>query len=384
LKQAKQNLALLCLAIFVIGTGEELWMRFVPKYLEVLGATVLIIGLFDALKTFLGAAYAYVGGAVVDRWGNRTALQVFAIVSIVGYAVVASAAYWPAVLVATFLFLAWGDLSLPVMFTIVGSNLPARSHSTAIGTQALIKRIPILVGPVIGGVLIDKWGVGEGVRLGAGISVVAGIFAILVQRGIREACMVSASIASFWKTVMGFDSRLRSLLFSDILIRFCERIPYAWVVIYAMDQVRVSGKQMGALVSVEMITAMVCYLPAAHFADRYGKRPFVIATFIFFTLFPISLMLAQSLTGLVVAFAIRGLKEFGEPARKALIISYAPSEKRGRTVGAYYLIRDTVVTAGSFIGAALWKLGPNANFGAAALLGAAGTAVYFFTTATDE
>ena len=53
MKQAKQNLALLCLAIFIIGTGEELWMRFVPKYLEVLGATVLIIGLFDALKTFL-------------------------------------------------------------------------------------------------------------------------------------------------------------------------------------------------------------------------------------------------------------------------------------------------------------------------------------------
>ena len=67
------------------------------------------------------------------------------------------------------------------------------------------------------------------------------------------------------------------------LIRFCERIPYAWVVIYAMDQVRVSGKEMGALVSVEMITAMVCYLPAAHFADRYGKRPFVVVTFIFFT-----------------------------------------------------------------------------------------------------
>jgi hypothetical protein len=50
---------------------------------------------------------------------------------------------------------------------------------------------------------------------------------------------------------------LRSLLFSDILIRFCERIPYAWVVIYSMDQVRIIGKEMGALVSVEMITAMM-------------------------------------------------------------------------------------------------------------------------------
>jgi predicted MFS family arabinose efflux permease len=309
---------------------------------------------------------------------------VFAIVSVIGYAVVAGAAYWPGVLVATLLFLAWSDLSLPVMFTIVGSNLPATSHSTGIGIQALIKRIPILIGPVTGGVLIDTLGVAEGVRLGAGISVVCGAAVMFIQRGIRETPLRSTSLPSLWGTVTGFDKRLRSLLFSDILIRFCERIPYAWVVIYAMDQVRVSGKQMGALVSVEMITAMACYLPAARFADRYGKRPFVIVTFIFFTLFPISLMLAHSLAGLVIAFAVRGLKEFGEPARKALIISYAPSDKRGRTVGAYYLIRDTVVTSGSFIGAALWKLGATANFGAAALLGAAGTAVYLFTTATPR
>jgi hypothetical protein len=29
----------------------------------------------------------------------------------------------------------------------------------------------------------------------------------------------------------------------DILIRFCERIPYAWVVIFAMDYLGMSGKQ---------------------------------------------------------------------------------------------------------------------------------------------
>jgi hypothetical protein len=36
---------------------------------------------------------------------------------------------------------------------------------------------------------------------------------------------------------------LRRLLYSDILIRFCERIPSAWVVIYAIDQGTVSATQ---------------------------------------------------------------------------------------------------------------------------------------------
>ena len=67
----KRNLVILLIAIFVIGAGEELWMRFVPKYLQALGATVFVIGLYDALRTLLGAIYAYPGGLLADRWGHR-------------------------------------------------------------------------------------------------------------------------------------------------------------------------------------------------------------------------------------------------------------------------------------------------------------------------
>lgn len=65
----KRNLVILLLAILVIGTGEELWMRFVPKFLQALGAGVFVIGLYDAIRTLLGAIYAYPGGVVVDLWG---------------------------------------------------------------------------------------------------------------------------------------------------------------------------------------------------------------------------------------------------------------------------------------------------------------------------
>jgi MFS family permease len=173
-------------------------------------------------------------------------------------------------------------------------------------------------------------------------------------------------------------------LFSDILIRFCERIPFAWVVIYAMDRTGMNGEQVGLLVAVEVAAAMLCYIPAAHFADRYGKEPFVIATFLFFSAFPAVLSFAHTFPMLVVAFAVRGLKEFGEPARKALIIEYSDPVARGRSIGAYYLIRDTVVTGGSFLGAALWKLGPSVNFWVAAGLGLAGTIVYTATAGAEK
>jgi hypothetical protein len=83
---------------------------------------------------------------------------------------------------------------------------------------------------------------------------------------------------------------------------------------------------------------------------------------------------ANSFGWLVIAFVVRGLKEFGEPARKAFIIAQATPRLRARTYGAYYLIRDCTVTAGSLVGAGLWSISPQANFAAAAICELAGNA----------
>ena len=47
----RRNTVLLLVALVLAGTGERLWLGFAPKYLETLGAGVLVIGLFDALQT---------------------------------------------------------------------------------------------------------------------------------------------------------------------------------------------------------------------------------------------------------------------------------------------------------------------------------------------
>jgi len=168
----KRNLIVLLLAIFMIGAGEELWMRFVPKYLQAVGATVFVIGLYDALRTLLGAVYAYPGGVVVDRWGHRRAFLTFNIVSIVGYAFVLFIPHWAAVIAGMFLFLSWSCFSLPATFSLVAAALEANRHSMGIGVQSVIKRLPIMVAPFFGGVLIDRFGVIGGVRIALVISIV--------------------------------------------------------------------------------------------------------------------------------------------------------------------------------------------------------------------
>jgi predicted MFS family arabinose efflux permease len=263
-----------------------------------------------------------------------------------------------------------------------------------IGVQSVIKRLPIMIAPIFGGMLIDHFGIIPGVRIGLVVSIFLSALTILVQRQLREESKeemepVQAELPldtslterwNFWRSLREFNQPMRRLLLSDILIRFCERVPYAWVVIFAMDYIGVSAQQVGVLTAIEMLAATLCIIPASHYADRYRREPFVIVTFIMFTLFPISLLISRSFSALVIAFTIRGLKEFGDTSRKALIIGYSDPGRRGQMIGSYYLVRDLVVSTGAILGAYLWKLGPALNFLGAAALGVAGTIFYIRTT----
>src|SRR5437016_5769742 len=81
-----------------------------------------------------------------------------------GYLIVLLTASRAAVIIGMFLFLAWSNLSLPATFSLVGRSLPASKHAMGIGIQSLIKRIPILIGPIVGGLLIDRLGILRGVH----------------------------------------------------------------------------------------------------------------------------------------------------------------------------------------------------------------------------
>jgi MFS family permease len=282
----RRNTALLLAALVLAGTGERLWLGFAPKYLETLGAGVLVIGLFDALQTFLGAIYAYPGGWLTDRWGQRRSLLLFNAISLAGYLLVLVWHHWLALLIGAFLFIAWSALSLPATFSVVATTLSSNRHTMGIGVQSMIRRVPMMLGPLIGGWLITRYGWQPGVHYALLGCLALGLVTALFQWGMSDTEAEQAERASnrddfkFLQVVRSFNPMLRELLVSDILIRFCERIPYAFVILWAMDHGHVTAQEYGWLVSVEMAVAMACYLPVARLADRYGQRPFVQVTFI--------------------------------------------------------------------------------------------------------
>jgi MFS family permease len=379
-------------AVVLVGLGEHVGERFVPVYLLALGGSVLLPGLFNGVTQFLSALYAFGGGWISHRIGVRRALVAFSLAAAGGFLVVSLVPAWPAVFAGSVLFVGWSSLTLPPTMALIARALPSARRTFGVSLHALLRRIPMAAGPLAGGALIGAFGVVTGMRVAFGVAAALALLAAVLQhRFIPTDAVRGSGGGEPVRTAEGpvrlfsaMPAALRHLLAADILVRFCEQIPAAYVVVWCVQRIGapVTGFQFGLLTAIEMAVATLIYLPVAAAADRAGKRPFVAVTFGFFTIFPVVLYHSRSFWPLVAAFAVRGLKEFGEPARKAMILDLAPARTRAATFGTYYLVRDTVVTVSAVAGAWLWEAGPGINLGAACCCGAAGTAWFLWRCRT--
>ncbi len=375
----------LLLLVILVGLGERLAERFLPIYLLALGGGPLVIGMLGALNNLLDALYSLPGGYLAERLGIRRSLLYINLLAMTGYLIVILVPRWEAVLGGAVLFLAWSSLSLPASMGLIAKVLPSNKRTMGVTMHSLIRRLPMALGPVIGGICIDRLGEVEGIRVAFVIALALATVGLFAQQRLIPDDRPEKKEHPPGGPFALITPAMRRLLVSDILVRFCEQMPYAFVVVWCMKVIAnpVSAAEFGLLTMIEMTTAVLIYLPVAWMADRSGKKPFVLITFLFFSVFPLVLLISDSFAWLVVAFVVRGLKEFGEPARKALILDLAPPDHRATAFGAYYLVRDTVVAVGAFAGALLWQLGPQVNLLTASAFGLAGT-LWFAVWGRDE
>ncbi len=374
----ERNVTAASSAVFLLGFGEELWKKFLPKYLEALGASTPVIGLFGTAEDFFDAIYQYPGGWIADRFGRRRAFFCFIGLACVGYLFYLFGPTWPFAFAGLAFAMAWQSMASPAIFAVIGDSLPTEKRAMGFTIQSILKRVPIVIAPVIGGVIIASRGLVGGVHIGIIITLVLVGLTVLLIRFINIARVAhyETNIVGVWKS---FQKGLKRLLISDIFIRTCEGMADVLIILYVTNVLHVSVARFGILIAIHTVTTLLIYVPAAKAAERVGGRPFIIATFCAFALYPLAIISAHDFTGLVIAFIIGGLREIGEPARKAMILDFAEPKVRARSVGLYYLMRSLAITPAAAIGGLLWKITPQTPFVLAGAFGVTGTFIFIAT-----
>ncbi len=394
-----RTIAIVLVTVLFFGLGEELWSSFMPLYLKALSkeqlregveigwTTLWTVGVYACLRNVY-EGFCYIGGGkLTARLGDRGSLILFALLTITGYVLfLAFEAPWAAIL-AALLILGWEPLSVPVTFTTVGSTIASGQHGMAFAIQSIQKRLPKVVGPFLAGwvLFFAQRAMGskeEGNIVGMRWLVAGALLLGLASLAIQVRWMPHRSAPplgpSSLHILRQLHPTLRRLLVAEVFTRWCDWLVREFVVLYIVVVRRVPVEEAGALFMLQHFVALLTYLPIGRMTKTVGLQPFIGVTFIFFALFPLVLAVIPDGPWLWVAFVVYGLREIGEPARKAMITSLMPEPVRARGVGLYWGVRSFAICSASLAGAALWFMfGPQVLLYVAFALGCIGAAVFY-------
>lgn len=391
--------------VLLVTAATELWAPLVPQYLKSLreragageAGMILLVGLYGLYRDGLEAVNYYLGGAISGRFNTRRSLLLFNFLPLVGLAILALWKAPLAVFIAIPFVFAWESIAGPAIITVVGDALPPDRRTMAFSLQSILKRVSRILAYGLSALLV--WWLGEinGVRADAVVALLLIVVAALIQmRFMRTASRDNKMVMNRPRHLFQhFSPNLKRLLGADIFSRWAEGMAGPFVILYCIpilhEQIS-SGAALyqSVLLTVQAVTSMILYVVVGPLASRAGlaKKPYIGLTFLFFAVFPISLIvLGQTLgvLGLVLAFIIGGAREIGEPARKAMVADLVPQDYRTQATGLYWSVRSLAVMWASPVGAILWILGeqwspgrgPTLAFCSAGLLGLVGVLLFY-------
>lgn len=389
------------LAVLVVigclGLSEEIWSNFLAVYFKDLTGAVYkaaaFIGVIAAIKNLLEGFGYIIGGSVAHRMGPRVALAVSALPMTIGFTVMLATRNPWAIAFGALLMTNWEPLSVPATFDIVGSEVPKNRRTIAFAIQSIQKRLPKVIGPAVGGAVFAAIGYWLNLTLAfslVGLSVILQMALMKRMRAKKESPHVP-----FRTILRDMPRELRLLLSAEIFIRWGDWFARDFAVLYVValltqrfgwSEARAT-ETAGGLLALMSLTALATYVPVAKWVDRSpSPRPFIGTTFLLFAVFPIFLVVLPKLSvalgvpvmvGLIATFIVNGLREIGEPARKALISTGFAPEVRARAVGLYWGLRSFAFFPAPLVAAYLWqKIGPDATFLIGGAIGLIGTAWY--------
>ncbi|WP_254546371.1 MFS transporter [Halomarina pelagica] len=393
----ERDVLVLSLSMFAFSLGFQMTGRYMGRYLDLLGASAVVIGLYGTVGNVISFAYPYPGGALSDRIGSRTALTLFGLLSTLGFVLWAAAGALGlgvgAVFVGLLLVQCWQSFGLGATFAVVKQSVRDDRLATGFASTETVRRTAFLVGPLLAAALVARYGFSLGFRYVIAVAAVAALVGTVAQHFLYdpEGDTLGKSFAGVGQLaadLRNLPPELPPLLLGDTLVRFANGMVYTFFVIVVTQFLRVSATLpvvgylgpdafFGVLLAVEMAVALLTMVPVAALTRRVGLKPVVALGFAVYAVFPVLLVHAPAdPVAVALLFAFSGLRFAGLPAHKALIVGPAERNAGGRVAGSYYLVRNFVVIPSAAIGGVLYGYSPELAFTAASAVGVLGVVLF--------
>jgi hypothetical protein len=365
-------------AILLVCMGSELWGPFLPNYMRKhLSASILAIALYGGFRDLLEAVNYLAGGFIAGRFNTRRGLLLFNALPLAGLAILMSWHSTAAVFLAIPFVFVWDSLAGPALLTVVGDSLPSDRRAMAFSLQSLFRRLSRVVAYGVNALLVLTAGTKLGMETAFALSFTVVLASLLIQaRFMKTASKDAATIIHRpFAVLRGFDPQLKRLLAADIFARLAEGMPRELIILFSVavfaavtQGAKEAAAIYGTMLIISQVTSAITYLPMGAVASKpgFGKRPYIGLTFFFFASFPAVLAAMGWLSlskaipasavaaAMAVAFVFMGMREIGEPARKAMIVDLIPPEIKTQAIGIYWAARSVAVMLAPIVGGLIW------------------------------
>jgi MFS family permease len=244
----------------------------------------------------------------------------------------------------------------------VADLAPANGRAQWVGILGGGSSIGWIVGPIIGGMLYDKFGFAA--ALLAAIGMAALTFAVALvsvpetrphtarpQATRAQGSTRSPSLRKRWQLFrLSLPSASASLVLA-LSIYFA--ITFAWAFIeprfmfYAYDDLRWSSSMLGLMMSTFGFACMLGEFGLGRLSDRFGRKPVIVLGLLLFSAQFLGLALARDYVIIGASFIIAGLgSALLDPALSASILDVAPRGAQGQLLG----LKSTAGSVGSIAG----------------------------------
>ncbi len=348
------------LPLYIVGfcgyTGFSLLFPVIPKYAEVLGTPLSLVGLVVGTFSYVAALTMIPFGMLSDRVGRRALLVIGLVIYTVAplfYLMVTSPLQL--ILVRGIHGLASASF-IPVANALVVEISPLQRRGEALGWFTGATMMGFVVGPITGGFLLHSYGFDATFYACSLTSLLALLIILPWLKNMPGRPAAVAVGESSWGWL--WQRRAFGALLTPLFITFGSGAIVAFMPLYG-EGLAITASQIGILITAIYASSALVRAPAGRLSDRMRRKTVILCGFVIsvaglaFISFPTSfplLMVAGIVFGLGMGLAM--------PAAFALVADLAPLSARGLAMG----------TASSFLQAGL-AIGATAMGGVAAVVG---------------
>ena len=374
-----------------------LWWPYWSLFILELGATKELVGILQMIETVTQLVCQLPGGILADRFGRRKLIvygSIFRVASPIIYILSTS---WTHIAPGLFIG-SFAMLGLPAMNALMAESLPMVSRGAGLSAYRAVTWMPMIITGLLGGVIMDTYGVVQGVKLCVSATLIVSIFSVILRwRFLTETLDMTRNKENEGKKEAsnedGILQQLRTLpreiwilTVVAALSGFAIRLVMSFMVVYAVEVVGLTNTQWGLIGTAVSLISTVLTIPSGILADRIGRKPCITVSRILSPISTLGFTFSANFWHLLSVRVVGGVAQgfggtvwglMGGPVWQALVADVTPPDRRGKMIGIIGTISGIVSTPASWVGGYMYdNISPALPFQTSFVINAVGSIIF--------